>query len=154
MTGVSTGARSVQQFFAAEKEATAYYNSIRERSDDIAKISRSTGYSERFIQNVKEHVFFNTHRMSGMTSRFFADYDIAIAWQRMINGEHTSRDLLLLRHEHLERAVEKRYNLSYEQAHALAEKKYAWDTVINAMFAEDGGMENVSLSEIIKRETK
>lgn len=149
---VSTGARSVSQYQKDEKEAAKYYKKIRQRTDDVEKISLHTGFSKRFIQCVKSHIFFRKHLISGELSYFSADYDIAVAWQRLINGKPASRDLLLLRHEHLESAVERRYNLTYEQAHALAERKYAWDTVVNQMFPEDGGMENVSLSEIIKRE--
>ena len=33
-------------------------------------------------------------------------------------------DIVLLRHEYLERAVEKRYNLTYEQAHNYAIKHF------------------------------
>lgn len=68
----------------------------------------------------------------------------------MIKGSYKKRDILLLRHEHLERAFEKRYNLTYREAHVIASKKYDWAAVIQKLFSAEGGMENVDLRKLSK----
>ena len=147
-----TGGRTVAQFMQGEEDAKLYYQKIRERKDDVLKIAQNTGLSKKFIQSVKEHVFYDVHKLDTGTGLFACDYNIAVAWQRLINGKYEKRDILLLRHEHLERALEIRYNLTIRQAHELTDKKYSWDKVVKKLFPEDGGMEDVSLSEIIKQE--
>lgn len=47
---------------------------------------------------------------------------MALSFQRLKEGNYNSIDIVLLRHEYLEQAVEKRYNLTYEQAHNYAIK--------------------------------
>ena len=58
--------------------------------------------------------------------RFEPDYDMAVAWKRLQSGTQLPRDITLLRHELLESQIEKQYNLSASEAHAIADKQYNW----------------------------
>ena len=58
---------------------------------------------------------------------FDADYDMAVAWQRLVKGDPKERDILLLKHELLESQLEKEYNLTAAEAHERANEAYAWD---------------------------
>lgn len=145
-----TGARSALEWIKRDEEAENYYDTIRKRNDDIGKIARNTGFSEKDIRSIKEHVFINSHILDYGRARFDANYDMAIAWQRLINGNFEDRDLVLLNHELLESIVEKEYNCTYREAHNMAEEKHAWDKIIDDLFGGDG--ENVSLDELIRKE--
>ena len=145
-----TGARSALEWIKRDEEAENYYDTIRKRNDDIGKIARNTGFSEKDIRSIKEHVFINSHILDYGRGRFDANYDMAIAWQRLINGNFEDRDLVLLNHELLESIIEKEYNCTYREAHNMAEEKHAWDKIIDDLFGGDG--ENVSLDELIRKE--
>ena len=144
------GARSALEWIKRDEEAENYYDTMRKRNDDIGKIARNTGFSEKDIRSIKEHVFINSHILDYGRGRFDANYDMAIAWQRLINGNFEDRDLVLLNHELLESIVEKEYNCTYREAHNMAEEKHAWDKIIDDLFGGDG--ENVSLDELIRKE--
>ena len=49
---------------------------------------------------------------------------MSVSFQRLMQGNYNDADILLLHHEHLERALEKRYNLTNRQAHNYAKTKY------------------------------
>lgn len=80
------------------------------------------------------------------------DYDMAVAWQRLINGTYEDRDIVLLNHELLESRVEKAYNFKYRDAHNIAQKSYPWSDIIDEMFGGDG--EDVDLNRIIEEERR
>ena len=63
---------------------------------------------------------------------------MAVAWKRLSQGKPEDRDILLLKHELLESQVEKEYNISASDAHAIATKKYDWAKAVDEMFGEDG----------------
>lgn len=52
---------------------------------------------------------------------------MAVAWNRLVAGNPKERDILLLKHELLESQVEKKYNLTASEAHAMAKAKYNWE---------------------------
>ena len=93
-----------------ETEAKDYYDLIRNRSDDIKIISKNTGFSEKVVSKIKNHIFYNDkHILFDGIRRLDPDYDMSVAWQRLINGNFEDRDILLLKHEYLESGLEKRY---------------------------------------------
>ena len=55
---------------------------------------------------------------------------MALSFQRLKEENYKSIDIVLLRHEYLEQAVEKRYNLTYEQAHNYAIKHFYYPGVL------------------------
>ena len=132
--GVQTGGRSAWDIYIAEKKiADAAYNTIRNRSDDVAKIAENTGIKSENIQKVKDHVFYDEHIKFNGTEigRFDSDIDQANAWNRLINGTHTQDDITWLRHEAAERWYERNSRIAkegnrikYEDAHKKAEEKW------------------------------
>lgn len=134
------------------QSAEQYYDSIRNRIDDIEKISYNTHISYTDVEIVKRHVFLENHILDNNVAVFDADYDMAVAWQRLINGTYEDRDIVLLKHELLESQVEKEYNLNYRDAHNIAQKKYPWSDIIDQMFGGEG--EDVDLDRIIQEERR
>lgn len=134
------------------QSAEQYYDSIRNRIDDIEKISNNTHISYTDVEIVKRHVFLENHILDDNVAVFDADYDMAVAWQRLINGTYEDRDIVLLKHELLESQVEKEYNLNYRDAHNIAQKKYPWSDIIDQMFGGEG--EDVDLDRIIQEERR
>lgn len=90
-----------------------------------------------FLCGVK-HIFYNKHQTYNGYTTLYPDYDMAVAWKRLLEGVPEARNLLLLRHELLESRVERMYNLPLDQAHAKANEKYNWQELMKEMFGEDG----------------
>lgn len=131
-----------------EDEAKDYYDLIRDRNDDIKMISKNVGFSEKMIAQIKNHVFYNDkHVLFDGIRQLDPDYDMSVAWQRLINGDFKDRDILLLRHEYLESGIEKRYNLTNKQAHDITIKKYDWHKKLESEKGEFG--EDDCLTKII-----
>lgn len=120
------------------EKAKKYYDKIK-NNNDVELIAKSSGMTIEEIQTIKKHIFFDEHiKYDGTKSVFDADYDMAVAWKRLAEGIPENRDILLLQHELLENSVEKMYNLSAAEAHAIADEKYPWyDTLIKEL--GDGG---------------
>jgi|GEM_PF-1008986 len=133
-----------------DDEAEEYYNAIRERTDDARKISNNTGWSERSIARVKDHVFNDAHVLDVGIKRYDPEYNMSIAWQRLINGKYKDRDITLLKHEYLESIVEKKYNLTYSEAHSIANQKHDWHGQLVEEVGEHGDADN--LHELIREE--
>ncbi|MDK4679178.1 VENN motif pre-toxin domain-containing protein [Kingella negevensis] len=136
-----TGGRSAWDAYEAEEKiADAAYDTIRNRSDDVAKIAKNTGIKPENIQKVKDHVFYNEHLKDkyGGTEigRFESDIDQANAWNRLIEGTHTQDDITWLKHEAAERWYERNSPkaksgevVGYKESHNKAERKwtgYPW----------------------------
>lgn len=146
------GARTADQMLGRDDEAEDYYETIRARDDDVEKIAGNIGRETSEVAQVKGHVFTSEHRLGDRVGHFDASYDMAVAWQRMINGEQEERDILLFNHELLESTVERAYNLDYRAAHAIADEKYPWNGTITEMFGGDG--EDADLHVLVQRERK
>lgn len=96
----------------------------------VDKISKNTDFSKRFVGEVYDHVFENTHILVNGEKRFDSDYDMALSFRRLMDSTYNQADIILLRHEHLERAIEKRYNTTYQEAHDLTTTKYDYDKAL------------------------
>ena len=107
------------------KKAAELYEKFS-RVDDSAVIAQNTGFSEKDIQTIRSHVFYEKHDLYDGYNRFSPDYDMAVAWKRLQDGDYLPRDITLLNHELLESKFEKEYNLSAEEAHDLAQNIYNW----------------------------
>ncbi|MDL0218707.1 minor capsid protein, partial [Clostridioides difficile] len=126
-TGAKYTKGDIEWNIRREEEAELYYDNIRNRKDDISKISKNTNWSEKSIGQIKNHIFYNTHIMRDGTRRMLdSDYSMSVAWQRLINGTYEDIDILLLKHEYLESIFEKKYNISNLEAHRMTEKKHDW----------------------------
>ena len=71
--------------------------------------------------------------------RFEADYDIAVSWQRLIEGKDTREmDLVLLNHELVEYNLMKEKGMPYPMAHREAEKLYNYTQYIKLLDLKEG----------------
>lgn len=113
-------------FMKRDKHAELYYHEIINNGKDtfVNKISKNTGLSKRFVTEVYEHVFINKHLLDSGYKKFYPSYNMSVSFQRLMQGNYNDADILLLHHEHLERALEKRYHLTNRQAHNYAKTKY------------------------------
>jgi LysM repeat protein len=122
-----TGLAELQAKHAAEKA----YAAIRNSTDDVARIAKTTGRSEAEIAQIKNHLFDESHRLSRGLRRFDADPQIAAAWQRLQRGVRNADDLALLEHELAESMLMKA-GMSQKAAHAAADRPVAAGTRTSA----------------------
>ena len=122
-SGVASGARN-HNGKAADKHAEKYYRLVRSMTTDVKKIARTTGYSEKEIQEIKNFIFMDKHDLGGNKPEYFKpDYMMAESWQRLIQGTPKEHDLTLIRHEIMEKDLMKK-GLSQEEAHKITSKSY------------------------------
>ncbi|MGX1572861.1 hypothetical protein ACWH9X_25810, partial [Paenibacillus terrae] len=115
-----TGGRilSFDEFMKQEAIAEKMYTSFRKSSLDVQSISKNTGWKESRIQKIKDHVFNKEHTFrDGSSGKFHPDYEMAQAWQRLIDGKHTPNDIRLLEHEIFESRLEGIFKMDYGTAH-------------------------------------
>lgn len=123
--------KDLEIYLREEKHANLYYEEIRKRTSDIKAIARNTGYSEKVIQDIKNHVFMNKYNLYGGYKSFDPSYDMAISWQRLIEGKYIRKcDIILLNHERLEKFLMDRYNYDYKKAHGLVVRKYDYEKAL------------------------
>lgn len=111
-------------------DAERFYSDMRLNNKDVKLISKNTGWSEQSIARIKNYIFYDKHQLENSFGRFDASYDMAIAWKRMQEGKYENRDILLLKHEYLESIVEKKYSITYREAHEIASKKHDWNNIL------------------------
>lgn len=149
-TGGKYDRGTVEWILRRDDEAESYYNAMRSTNDDVRAIAKNVGWTEYSIARIKQHVFLNKHILDDGIRRFDADYNMAVAWQRLVNGEFLDRDILLLKHEYLESVVEKKYNLTYREAHDRTTLKHDWNGELIKEVGEYGEADN--LHEIIGKD--
>jgi hypothetical protein len=123
-----------------DEHAELYYEEIRKRNSDIKKIAENTGYSEKEIETIKNHLFLNKYDLGQDTPTFFdADYDIAVSWQRLIEGKNIQEmDLVLLAHELLEYQIMSERKISYKEAHKITEKTFSYAKFVKQLDSKEG----------------
>ncbi len=104
ITGLNAGALNPQSKEAI-KHAARYYGLVRSMKTDCKRIALNTGFREKDIHRIKNHVFYEEHDLGdGDFGRFDPDYEMSQSWQRLIDGrEIKERDIILLQHEFLGR---------------------------------------------------
>lgn len=118
-----------------DNHAEMYYESVRNRDKylETKTIARNTGFKEKDIEKVYNHVFVNKYKLDGGFKRFDPDYDMACSWARLREGKNIQEhDIIMLKHERLEYNLMKRYNLSYRDAHDIVESKYNYRKATDA----------------------
>ena len=107
-----------------DEKVVKYYEQVRADKTDIYKITINADMSKDDIIRIQNHIFFDGHIMyDGKVSRLQPDYDIAVAWERLKNGEQTIRDILLLKHELEETKIEGKMQMPLSVAHNKANEK-------------------------------
>ena len=90
----------------AETHAVAYYESVRHMKTDVARIAKTTGFSEKEIQDIKNFIFYDKHDLGdGEPKRFEPDFMMAESWKRLINGTPEAHDITMIKHEITERKL-------------------------------------------------
>ena len=91
---------------------------------DVSKIAKTTGFTQKQIQEVKDYIFYDKHDLgNGEPERFKPDFMMAQSWQRLIAGSPEKHDITLIRHEVMEKELIKQ-GMTQEEAHILTSKKY------------------------------
>ena len=109
------------------KHARLYYREIKNSNKDslIDKISKNAKVRRYIVKNTYEHLFENKYQLDNGQNQFAPDYDMTQSFQRLIPGRDIQKhDIILLRHESLEKRLMTRYNYKYKEAHKLTSKKY------------------------------
>ena len=118
--------------------AAKAYRKISRDNSDVKKIAQNTDFTEKEVQQIKRHIFYNKHQKYDGYGMLYPDYDMAVAWKRLQEGKAEERDIILLHHELLESTLEKEYNLTITKAHKLAKAKYDWEKALTEAVGEDG----------------
>jgi hypothetical protein len=107
----ASGAITRSDWKRMDTHAKMYYEQIRKRKTDVIAIVKNTNFTIADINKIKEHIFYNEYNLGDeLPSRFDPLYDIAVSWQRLIDGINIKEmDIVLLNHELLE------YKLMNEQ---------------------------------------
>ncbi|HFU3983282.1 TPA: minor capsid protein [Streptococcus suis] len=109
-----------------KKHAEQYYESVRNRSTvrEVTRIAKHTGFAERDVQAIYDHVFENYYELEGGSKRFDPDYDMAQSWDRLFSGKGIQKhDITLLHHELMESKLMAE-GMDYDTAHKITQKKY------------------------------
>ena len=84
----------------------------------VALMTVHTGITETDIAAIRTHVFEEKHDLEAGHTYFDPSAEIALAWQRLEQGNFTELDVLLLRHELEELTIMK--DKGYDE-------KYPWE---------------------------
>ncbi len=125
-----------------EKHAASYYEEIRNRKPTyvVSRIAKNANISKKSAQNIYEHVFINKHAFKdGEVRHFDPDYDMAESFRRILEGKNIKpHDIVMIKHENLELNLMKKYNLLYEDAHEITNKKYNYQYALDEFLKEMG----------------
>ena len=99
----------------------------RKSKSDIKRIAKNTGFPEEEIAAIRAHVFEEKHNFASGYKHFDPSAEMALAWQRLEQGNFTELDVLLLRHELEELTIMKGKGYDYAKSHLLANEKYPWE---------------------------
>lgn len=130
-TGLYAGALDSDSL-EANLHSVRFYASVRSMKNDSAVIAQNVGWKEDAIQKIKDHVFLSFHDLGGpQPERFDPDYNMAVSWQRLIEGKNIRpQDIILLKHEYLELTLMRIKGLSYREAHLAANQKHDYGKAI------------------------
>ena len=121
-----------------DKEAEEImYPEIRALTDDVTTIAENTGWSVEDITAIKNHLFNDIVLKNGGYGLLDPDYEIAVAWKRLIEGDFYDCDILLLEHELFETTYYNSFHdvnsCTISEAHNFAEKYYNWRAIIDEL---------------------
>ena len=103
---------------------------------DVSKIAKVTGIPKKDVQAVKDFIFLEKHDLGkGKLEYFEPDYMMGESWRRLMNGNPEPHDILLLKHEIMEKEL-MASGMSQEEAHIKTSKKYNYDKEARKYHAE------------------
>ena len=138
ITGAS-GAIPRNDFKRMDEHAARYYEEIRHRKTDVAAIAKNTGISVDVVESIKQHIFYMKYDLGeDEDRRFDPSYDMAVSWQRLIDGNNIHEmDIVMLHHESLEYELMSG-GMCYEHAHVVANEQYNYEAYTSDLDREAG----------------
>jgi hypothetical protein len=104
-----------------------FYEEVRHRTTDVKRIAENTMFTEKAVEEIKQHLFFKEHDFGGgIIGRFAPEFEQAQAWDRLTQGTHSELDILLLRHEYVELTQMRLHGYDYPSAHTIANRYHDW----------------------------
>ena len=145
-SGAQNGAynnKNDPDFKKRNESAKNYYEEVRNRNRDIEikAISKNSGLTIEDSDAVFSHVFETEHLFEdGSIRRFDPDYYMQQSFMRIREGKNIQpHDKTLLMHELTESKIMKANpNMCYEEAHAIAQKKYNYHTELKEYLKKKG----------------
>ena len=139
ITGAS-GAIPRDDWDRMDDHAERYYEEIRKRTSDIAAISKNTGFTIEDVESIKKHIFFNKYHLDKDEPQTFdPSYDMAVSWQRLIDGKDIlDMDIAMLNHELLEHKIMSEGNTPYRIAHEQANEMYNYQAFCDELDGKAG----------------
>jgi hypothetical protein len=136
ISGGISGAISDPLSPKAMAHAKTYYEEIRHRNDDIAKIAKNTGYSIDQISLIKNYLFISEHQLSDGFRRFDPSFEIAETWQRLSDMPENiqEHDKLLIPHELKEIKIINEMGISQIEAHVMANEDFNYGLESNKFY--------------------
>ena len=120
----------------AEEHAERYYGLVRSMKTDVSKIAKTTGFTQKQIQEVKDYIFYDKHDLGKEEpERFKPDFMMAQSWQRLMEGKPEKHDITLIRHEVMEKELIKQ-GMTQEEAHIVTSKKYNYGKEAQEYYAK------------------
>ena len=134
-----SGAVSRHDLDRMDAHAVQYYEQIRKRTGDVAAIAKNTGFSLGEVEAIKQHIFVNKHDLGNEElERFVPDFDMAVSWQRLIDGRNIREmDITLLNHE-LHELNLMAQGVSFSEAHLKADRLHSYTRFVRELNREEG----------------
>ncbi len=132
---VCTIENKVKDILKWDKFAEQTYESIRVMKNDVDIIANNTGINKKIIQNVKDHLFLQEHKLLSTSTqhqiqRFHANPDIALAWKRLLEGKFYELDIDLITHEYFESRIMQVFEMNHDKIHPIIESTFPWNSTL------------------------
>jgi len=122
--------------------AKRYYKALRNSSTDafVDAVSKNTSIDSESVRRAYRHLFEEKHMLEDGYGYFKADYDMAESLRRLrTNDNIQEHDRILILHEAYESELMRNNpELSYEEAHRMAEEKYNYAKALKEWLRKGG----------------
>ena len=136
----ASGAIPRKDIARQETHARLYYDEVRKRTGDVKDIAQNSGFTLDEVEKIKNHMFFNRYDLGeSKPSLFDPNYDMAVSWQRLIEGKNIQEmDIVMLKHELMEYELMNNRGLSYRVAHEMTEQVYNYSNYVKELDRKEG----------------
>lgn len=125
-----------------DAHAEKYYAELRNSSKKhfVDAVSKNAAVSAEIASKAFKHIFEDKHDLDKGFTYFEPDYYMAESFRRLRTNDHIQEhDLILLRHEALEYDImHANPDMSYEEAHRMAEKEYNYKKALIEWLKKEG----------------
>ncbi|BCJ62757.1 WXG100 family type VII secretion target [Micromonospora endophytica] len=150
--GHTSRPRNLSDYDRQERWASEAYEVIRQNDDadiiarhtvDSRRLDGSQGFSREEIEQIRRHIFFETHPMDDYAGgvihqRYDPSAPMAEAWLRLRSGRPLPEDIALLEHELAESLYYRSHpQADYREAHLAANRVSNWERSIPDPTYED-----------------